>query len=122
MMNSSSIIKFLFELQHVIKLYHWNTTSYAQHMATDRTITSILPLIDQFVEIYLGKNKKMDSNEKLNITITNYNEKKFLDYAQKSIDALIDMKLDSKKDTDLLNIRDELVASLNTMLYLFKLK
>ena len=37
-----------------IKLYHWQTRSYARHKATDRFIETFEPLVDRFVEAAQG--------------------------------------------------------------------
>ena len=46
----SEIVRFFFTLQLNIKMYHWNTTSYARHKATDDFGGKLLSLIDKFVE------------------------------------------------------------------------
>ena len=47
-------IKFL-EMLMMVKLYHWKTTSYATHKATDELYTSLNENIDKFIEVLLGK-------------------------------------------------------------------
>ena len=37
-----------------IKLYHWQTRSYARHKATDRFLETFEPLVDRFVEAAQG--------------------------------------------------------------------
>ncbi len=37
-----------------IKLYHWTTTNYARHIATDQLLTALLPLIDRLAEIHIS--------------------------------------------------------------------
>ena len=43
------------ELLNMIKLYHWETRSYAQHEASDRLHESLSKHIDEFVEVLIGK-------------------------------------------------------------------
>ena len=40
---------------NTVKLYHWKTTSYSQHKATDELYGNLNVNIDSFVEIMLGK-------------------------------------------------------------------
>ena len=47
-------IKFL-EMLLAIKLFHWKTTSYATHKATDELYTKLNENMDSFIEILLGK-------------------------------------------------------------------
>ena len=38
-----------------IKLYHWQTTSYSRHKATDELHEQISELVDKFIETIHGK-------------------------------------------------------------------
>lgn len=42
------------EVRTQIKLYHWKTRRYARHKATDRFIETFEPLVDRFVEAAQG--------------------------------------------------------------------
>ncbi len=48
------VIMFL-QMLNTVKLYHWKTSSYAQHKATDELYTNLNANIDTFVETMLGK-------------------------------------------------------------------
>ena len=52
-----------------IKLYHWQTSSYPRHKATCDLLAAILPLIDTFVETYMGRYQRpvFESGFKMNI-------------------------------------------------------
>lgn len=52
---SAANIHFFFLLQNSLKLYHWQTHSYARHVATDKVLEELLEHIDKYVEIYNGK-------------------------------------------------------------------
>ena len=43
------------EMLMMVKLFHWKTTSYATHKATDELYTKLNANIDAFIEILLGK-------------------------------------------------------------------
>ncbi len=47
-------VKF-FETLIMIKLFHWKTTSYPTHKATDKLYTKLNANIDSFIEVLLGK-------------------------------------------------------------------
>jgi len=115
--------RFFFSLQTNIKMYHWQTTSYARHKATDSLLSDIDSLIDNFMEIYQGKYGKIPIGfTSINVrTLTD--DETSTDFIQKCINYLNNI-LDedtnmSSTDTDLLNIRDEMVGLLNKTLYLF---
>lgn len=117
----NAFVKTLFTLQLTNKLYHWNTTYYSRHKASDSFNDSLQEYLDKFVEVFIGRYlaKPMINNIKIDISSINddtiiqvlEDAKKYLESMEKSI-----------KDTDLLNIRDELLASINQTLYLFQLK
>ena len=102
------------------------TQSYSRHKASDELHQNILSLSDKFIEIYIGKygRPKMSSPANNNISITHLNDTSIVHYLKKTIEFLtngIIKHLDIDKDTDLMNIRDELLAAINQTLYLFTL-
>jgi hypothetical protein len=58
-MNSQEYInyltKYFFTLKIVNKLYHWNTTSYPRHIASDRFDNVLKSLVDKFMEVFIGR-------------------------------------------------------------------
>ena len=129
----SYIVSVFLEILIAIKLYHWKTLSYAQHKATDELYANMQSNIDKFVEVLLGKDEeRLDAvNQRIEKTLdVNVQEKtvhtseefqsKMLKYRKFLND--LDIYFDKTADTDLLNIRDELLADLNQFLYLFALK
>ena len=118
----AAIVNTMLEMLNVVKLYHWKTHSHPEHVATDQLYGRLNENIDKFVETMLGKRgtRIQDWNPALNIT--QYSKKKpfkeqMEDYREfLSVDLTHD--LDPKKDTDLLNIRDEILGDINQFLYL----
>jgi hypothetical protein len=119
----SQIIVFFLNLSNNIKLYHWMTTSYARHKAADELFTNLLEHSDKFIEVYIGKYGRPSMAKTSNVQIQSLNDNtiiKFLD--EKSKYLIQDLpKLLSQDDTDLFNIRDELLATINQTKYLFSL-
>lgn len=114
----NKIVAFFFTLQLNVKMYHWNTTSYARHKASDEFGGKLLSLIDKFVEVIIGryKIKPNISEVKINPNFTDEGSERLL---KESIEVLQTLPL---KDTELLNIRDEMLAEINQTLYLYQLK
>ena len=50
----SELAHLFLEVRTQMKLYHWQTRSYARHKATDRFIETFEPLVDRFVETAQG--------------------------------------------------------------------
>jgi len=122
-LKTEIVVKFL-SMLNTVKLYHWNTKSFSQHKATDDLYSELNGHIDKFVEVLLGK--KEDRINLLEQEITLFNKYTTEDFKQKLYeyrDYLTNMEtvLDPKKNTDLLNIRDEILATINQTIYLFTL-
>jgi len=121
--QSEITCKFL-EMLIMVKLYHWKTQSYAQHKATDELYSKLNENIDTFIEVLLGKTEtRTNLLKKPTISLIDLSSKEQL---KKQIDDfkvylvnLTDNKFIIKmSNTDLLNIRDEILGDLNQFLYL----
>ena len=120
--KKTKIVNTFFDMLHTIKLYHWNTKKYPEHKATDELYERLNEHIDKFVEVLLGKDASRIHHSKSHVTPcsnTHQIKKKIHEYQ----DFLLHMNqvLDPIRDTDLLNIRDEILADLNQFLYLLTL-
>lgn len=121
---TSKQIQFLFEIRNQIKLYHWQTYQHARHMATDKYLESLDKHIDYFVEVSMGKyGRPRLTGATATITLKNMTEKTAAIYLKASLTYLQGTfsKTINPKDTDLLNIRDEILGDLNQLTYLFTL-
>ena len=125
--DKNIVIKFL-EMLNTIKLYHWKTFSYAQHKATDELYSSLNEHIDNFVEVMLGKTSSriaLGTSKKLPLkALESLSQLKneIEDYKNYLINMDNDTKLNIKENSDLLNIRDEILGNLNKFSYLLTLK
>ena len=120
-------VKFL-EILLMIKLFHWKTTSFATHKATDELYASLNENIDNFIEVLLGKSgSRTDLLSNKNIALIDLNSQEQLKSKIDSIKSYL-VGLDSNKalqtmsNTDLFNIRDEILGDLNKFLYLLTFK
>jgi hypothetical protein len=120
-------VKFL-EILLMIKLFHWKTTSFATHKATDELYASLNVNIDNFIEVLLGKSgSRTDLLTNKNIALIDLNSQEQLKSKIDSIKAYL-VDLDSNKalrtmsNSDLFNIRDEILGDLNKFLYLLTFK
>lgn len=117
----NEIVKFFFTLQLLNKLYHWNTSSFARHKATDSFNDKLQDNIDKFVEVIIGKYKikpiinsiKLDQS-----LLTDSGIELLFNQAKQYLESLNKIIPDS----EILNIRDEILADINVTLYLFALK
>jgi hypothetical protein len=121
---SGSLINYLLTVQNQIKIYHWYTTSYARHKATDMCLESLMPLIDKFVETYIGKygRRKLENKSEKRIKLTNLNDEgieKFIKGVIQELIENVEKWISMKEDPDMVTLRDEMVQVLRQTLYLF---
>ena len=114
------IINLFFEIQTHIKLYHWMTSSYARHKATDDLLNTISEKIDRFVEIYIGRHGKPKSHPKKTIQYNLLSDAALVAYLKDKVTFLEQINL--QPTTDLDSIRAEIVESINQALYLLSLQ
>lgn len=117
------IIHAALECSSQLKLFHWQTFSFAQHEAFDKIGKDLNKNFDKLVETLLGKYRKFEyrpitiqlepySNE----NILNVVEKYILFFGQKQCPII------NKEDSEVQNIIDEIVADLNKLKYLLTLQ
>jgi len=113
----------LLKIQNQLRIYHWQSETYGQHKAFGKAYESLDDLIDSFVEVYMGKNGKTHASVTYNFELGNLDEN-YLTIIDSYISFLVDLNdiFDTEPDTDLLNIRDEMLAVLNRLKYLLTLQ
>lgn len=116
------LLQFFIQLQQQFRILHWETKSYARHKAYGEIYDSLDDLIDTFVETHMGKygRPKFDT---MSVELNSMKNVKVNDLIGNAIDYLNNLgtQLD-QNDTDLLNIRDEMLGELNKLKYLLTLK
>jgi DNA-binding ferritin-like protein len=124
--NSMNIITKLLTVQAQLRVYHWQTKSYAEHKALGNLYENLDGLIDTFVETFSGKKGGVPvAKDNFAFAADNYKDNKavvaFLDefivYLTQDVPSMLD-----NKDTDLMNIRDEMLGEVNKTKYLLRLK
>ena len=122
--QKSRLVKTFFEILHTIKLYHWKTKSFSQHKGTDELHEKLAQQTDRFVEVLLGKTSSRIDMVEHKITLYDFDNKQ--DFKHKLFEFrqfLIDLRevFPSKRDTDLMTIKDEMLESVNQFLYILTL-
>jgi DNA-binding ferritin-like protein len=114
---------------NTIKIYHWNTDHYATHKATDQLYGDLNEKIDTFVETMLGKESVSTRHKVLKINSlkmstykSNKDFRKETESYKSFLIGLTNNKLfNTPQNSDLMNMRDDILASLNQFLYLLTL-
>lgn len=114
----------LLQMQNQYKIFHWQTRSFSQHKSFDEAVSSLIGHTDEFIETYMGKYGRIIASSSFNIDLTNYSADNFGPLTDVYINFLIGLtsQFDTTKDSDLLNIRDEILGDLNKLKYLLTLE
>lgn len=118
----------LLTLHNQFKVYHWQTQkkvgSFAQHNAFGTAYDDLTDKIDDFIEIYQGKRGVIMGKSGFNINLKNLddNPNVFIDEFINYLTQHVPQALDATADTDLLNIRDEMLGILNQTKYRLMMK
>ena len=120
---SIMIVTNLLTILNQLKIHHWQTKSYAEHKALGKSYDNLNELVDQFIEVFMGKYGRIKSPSGFKIELVNYNDISPTDFVDKYIDYLINElpKSLEESDTDMLNIRDEMLGQLHRLKYLLTL-
>ena len=119
------------QMLNTIKLYHWKTTHYATHKATDQLYSDLNEKADEFVEVLLGKSDAAGKNRAMilnvkSISVRSFNNnnelKREIEKYKSFLISFTNNSLMKKQyNADLIAIRDEILALLNQFLYMLTL-
>ncbi len=83
----------LLTIQNQFRIYHWQTKSYARHNAFGTVYGDLDGLIDEFVEICMGKHGRPDFQGKVSLILSDLKELDPTHFCDTVIEFLIDLKL-----------------------------
>ena len=112
------------EMLLMVKLFHWKTTSYATHKATDDLYSKLNANIDSFMEILFGKSGiRTDLMSNKNIRLVDLSSQESLkreieEFKGYLVNLNNNSTMKKMSNTDLYNIRDTILGDLNQFLYL----
>jgi DNA-binding ferritin-like protein len=119
-----TIILNLIKLQNQLRILHWQTESFARHEAFGKAYNDLGDLMDELVEVHQGKYGRIKYPEGASVELYNKDGIEIEEVLKEVVDYLsstFNTKM-QEKDTDCLNIRDEMLAVLNKLSYLLTLK
>jgi len=122
-----ALVPTFLHMLNTVKLYHWKTTSFSTHKATDELYGTLNDKIDDFVEVLLGKREMGGRAKLLNVPLIKLSVYSNNEAFKKQIENYktfllgLNETLGSTVNTDLLAIRDEILAAFNKFLYLLSL-
>ena len=118
------IIKKLVQIQLQWIFLHWQTFGDAKHKTYGAIYEGLDGFIDEFVETMMGKYGRPEFEPEFGLMfqdISALSIQSFMDGLTEFFVGMSD-QLDSRYDTDLLNLRDEMLGLINKSKYLLTLK
>ena len=118
-----NLITNLLTIQNQMRVFHWQTQkkpgSFAQHQAFGTAYEDLDPLIDDFIEIFQGKNGAIMGKDGFTRRLMNLSDnfEAVIDEYITFLRETVGQSLEPEYDSDLLNIRDEMMAVLNQTKY-----
>ena len=113
-----SLTELVMDLLHsaiVTHIMHWQTTSYAQHVALGEFYQAIPDLVDAVVEAYQGKNNVILS--KYPVEMESYEDMTPLNYLEYLNQELIEGRGMFGDDSEIQNLVDEIADLIDTTIY-----
>lgn len=114
-------------MEQQLRIWHWQTKMFSRHSAYGATYGALGDLIDSFMEAYMGKYGRIKIAAPIQLEnldqLENLNQQ-----AEQKLESYVEFllslseSLDITADSDLLNIRDEMLALMNKLKYLLTLK
>jgi hypothetical protein len=122
-MKEEFILK-LVQIQNQFRFLHWQTMGDAKHRAYGEIYDSLGGTIDSFTESMMGKYGRPEFDSEFSIMFQDIKSLTMQNFMDGICEFLVGMtdQLDSRYDTDLLNMRDEMLAEINKLKYLLTLK
>ena len=117
--SNDELFKKLVEFQIQIRVFHWGTEKYPEHMASDKTYGSVDDILDILVETYQGYSGRVKFGGQYNII--EYSEMDAFAWLT-GIEGIIKSLRDGITFSDVQNILDELLGAVSKFKYLLTLK
>jgi hypothetical protein len=121
----SRVTLFLLSLQSQLRMYHWQTRSYARHKASDELIVRIVELSDSMIEAFVGLcgGTRPQAVADMPWGLKNLSDldgistyfRHVVEFLTTELPALVG------RDAALLNIRDEMLTAIYKTQYIFTL-
>ena len=117
-----NVITPLVQFQQQLRIFHWQTDSYAQHKALGKAYENLDGLVDSFVEKFMGTFGRSKPTTTFVLELKPLSNSNVDLSIQSFIDYLKQMNNEIPNNTDLLNIRDEMLGEIHQLKYLLSLK
>lgn len=117
-----NVITPLVQFQQQMRIFHWQTNSFAQHKAFGKIYESLDGFVDEYVETYMGIFGKSKPTTAFTLTLLPLEDESVVtNVLEDFIEYLKEMSFEIEDHSDLLNIRDSILGEVNKLKYLLTL-
>lgn len=116
-----NIVGPLMQFQQQIRLFHWQTSSYAQHKAFGHAYEELDELIDTFIETFMGKFGRIKPTMTYNLELVPLTSTEVSSQVIKDFEQYLNSMNQADLPTDLLNIRDSILGEVHHLSYMLSL-
>ena len=117
-----NVIQPMLQFQSQIKVFHWNTSSFSQHMAFGKAYDAISEHVDDFVETFIGKYGRTESEIPFVLNLKPLFTENSTDSILSDFESYLQNFTQEIPDsTDLLNIRDSILGEVRHLRYMLSL-
>ena len=117
----NSLVVLFFQHQIQIKMFHFQTTAYGGHKTVDKYLEKFNDNFDRFMETAQGIFGRLSLNN-VTINASMWNDNNIISNLDAFIKLLESFNYILKEHSDLLAIRDEMLADVNQLKYLLTFK
>jgi hypothetical protein len=110
-----NVAKYLLGVMANLRLLHWQSRTYARHVASDGLLKELESLMDKYVEAQMGRYGLLMMSGSIEL----HDKMDPIKYVKSIRDNLMSFEI---TEPDLTSVRDDMVLVLNRTLYLFTLK
>lgn len=115
------LVRVFFKHSMQLKMFHFQTKNYGAHKASDSYLEEFANNFDKFMEIAQGTFGKLES-QNMTFSFDTLNDNTITEELDNFINLLKQLDAYLIRNSDLLNIRDEMVGNAQQLKYLLSFK
>lgn len=129
----ADVILAMFQIQATLRVSHFLSEKKSDHETLDKFLKKFNKKMDKFIEVWMGKHKKFDLGKNRQVNVYQITKDELFTYLDIVLEFLtgdsmnnsvyklseytLGSVMNSKKNVDLMSIRDDIVKNINQMKY-----
>jgi hypothetical protein len=134
----NDVILAMFQIQATLRVSHFLSEKKSDHETLDKFLKKFNKKMDKFIEVWMGKHKKFDLGKNRQVNVYQITKDELFAYLDIVLEFLtgdvvesnvyklskypLKNVMNSKKNVDLMSIRDDIVRNINRMKYRLRLE